>query len=330
MRVFGTIVFGTLFTLLFVLYFLLVSVVSYTTDTAAVVDTFRRANLQGFAVEVADRFVQRELQQLGNPALNELARQEVPSAMREAISERRIYDGVATAHAALGDLLAGGTDAVRIDLAETKTKLTAAVTAVCGQMAAFGGGAQEQCAQQNLRLTGSLSDQPSLTELLTLAGFDAERVNRSEVLADLRRLRDQTNLALLVGGGILLVLLALILLLNRQTVRRASVSVGATLVVAATSYLIVTDQIEVGLKEFAGNQATAVENAWRLPARLADPGAAFIQDLNYAFIEEAAGAADGIVSAGLLIGIALLVGPLLLRRARDRVAVVAQTGSPQS
>ena len=254
MRILGTVVFGFLFLVAFGSFFLFQSVTGYPADTEAVVGTLRAADVRTATLDVLESKIREEVQKdAEDPIFAEYILSQSRQVIDEVITDEWFYDSIGQAHRGLVDFLESGTDRVRIDLTQTKERLRTLLweagrhgVEMCDAV-----GAGRACydrardLQRTLRAyrrqvdqaMAQVPDTANLTWLLTMGGAEPGAVENSSDLAEVREGLDKLAKARWYGFGGLVVLLGLIVLINKRSLPRMMVNVGAVLAISSAIYL---------------------------------------------------------------------------------------------
>lgn len=254
MRVVGTIVFGLLFVVGFVAFFLLDSVARFPLDTRAVVETLRAADARTAALDTLEAAVRAEIRDRPeDPVFADFVIGQARAQLEAVITDEWFYETIGTAHRSITDFLERGEDNVRIDLSGMKERLRSLLyeagrhgAEVCD---AVGGGRECRSAARDFQRTlgryrgqidramARVPDVVNLTWLLSLGGAAPGSVEPAPRVQEIRRALRQAALARWIGLGALALMLVLIALVNRRSLQRVLFHVGIVSAVAAATYL---------------------------------------------------------------------------------------------
>jgi cell division protein FtsB len=339
MRVAGTVFFGLLFTVGFVVFFLFHSITSFPLETRAVVDTLRAADVRTAALDTLEAMLRKEIEDRpDDPVFAEFALGQARAQLEAVITDEWFYDTVAAAHQGMTDFVARGEDTVRIDLGDTKDRLTSLLfeagrhgVEMCD---AVGGGRECRSAARDFQRTlrryrgqideamDQVPDVVNLTWLLSLGGAGTDSIEQSPRLQDARRALQQLALARWFGLATLVVMLGLIALINKRSLQRMLVNVGLVAALAGATYLAIVpagSSWAVGRldEELAAERAAAEERG--------DPSFAQAAGIRVVaeMVERIAKRATVPVTVVLLAGLGMVAGGVVLhvvRRRRQRPA----------
>jgi hypothetical protein len=260
MRVVGTIFFGLLFTIGLIVFFLFNSVTRYPLDTEAVVDTLRAADVRTATLDTLEAMLRREIRDRPeDPLFADFVIGQARAQLETVITEQWFYDTIGTAHRGMKDFLERGEDAVRIDLAGTKERLTSLLFEAGRhgvEMCDVVGGGREcrsmaRDFQRTLRRYRGQIDQAmsrvpdvvNLTWLLSMGGVEPGSLEASPELQEARRTLRQLAYVRWIGLGTLVVMLGLIALINKRSLQRILFNVGLVAGLAGAAYLAVVPAV---------------------------------------------------------------------------------------
>ena len=334
MRVVGTIIFGLLFTVGFIVFFLFHSITTFPLETRAVVDTLRAADVRTAALDTLEARLRAELRDRpDDPVFAEFVIGQARAQLEAVITDEWFYGAIATAHQGMTDFLERGEDTVRVDLAGTKERLTALLfeagrhgVEMCD---AVGGGRECRSAARDFQRTlrryrgqidetmDQVPDVVNLTWLLSLGGARPGELERSSPLQEARRALRQLAWARWIGLATLVAMLGLIALINKRSLERMLVNVGLVAACGAATYLAVVPTgtaWAVGHLEeqLAAERAAADERGEPSFAQAA--GIRVVAEL----VERIAKRANTPVTVVLLAGLGLVVGGVVLHVVRRR------------
>ena len=254
MRVFGTVVFGLVFTMAFVAFFLLHSFVGLPTDTEAVVGAFRRARLHEAVVGSVHGLIASGARSSGaDPTYTEHVLAEVRPSIERTLDREWFYEKLGSAHAGLVGFLENGNDTSAVDLTDLKSKLRTLLleTGRAAMEQCKSGESPDVCDNQGaiqgtferyeLEVDSAIDeipDETNMTALLSRSNANAEEAEASDTLSGARKRLSGFRSVRLVGVFILLLLLAVVALVNLRTAARVLVNVGLVLALSCTVYLV--------------------------------------------------------------------------------------------
>ncbi|MBN1771083.1 MAG: hypothetical protein JXB32_07480 [Deltaproteobacteria bacterium] len=256
MRVAGTVFFGLLFTIGFVVFFLFHSVTRFPLDSRAVVETLRAADVRTATLDTLEAMLRREIRDRpADPVFADFVIGQARAQLEAVITDDWFYGAVGTAHQGMTDFLERGEDSVRIDLSETKERLTSLLFEAGRHGAEMcdvvGGGREcrsiagdfERTLQRYRSQIDETMDQVpdvvNLTWLLSLGGATPGSIEQSPQLQEARRVLRQLELARWIGLATLVVMLGLVALINKRSLQRALFNVGFVAAFAGATYLAV-------------------------------------------------------------------------------------------
>ncbi|MFO0614586.1 MAG: hypothetical protein U0414_18520 [Polyangiaceae bacterium] len=310
MRTFAAAVLTVLFVAAFVSHLALTAVLDVGTSTPTFVATARAADVRGLLLDVAEASVLEAAQREAGPVLAPALGAGVRGALDEAAPEGWFYTALGASHEGLMRYLDGATGGGEVDLTEVRS----AVRRQVAKTAAIAPGANAAKLTATVdRLAAAIPEKVSMTMLVANAAAELDANQRTALLrglrSDLATLRT-ARLATLIGGIVALVLLALV---SMKTAARGLVTVGIALVLASAVYVgagfalqhVVRDRVVAGLEKARSRDTPVGAALANGLGRLADTaGRAVSRD------------ADGPAYAAVGLGLALLVGGIVLRARR--------------
>ncbi|NMC71001.1 MAG: hypothetical protein GYA57_13185, partial [Myxococcales bacterium] len=337
MRVVGTILFGLLFVLGFVAFFLLDSIARFPLDTQAVVETLRAADARTAALDTLEAVVREEIRDRPeDPVFADFVIGQARAQLEAVITEEWFYEAIGTAHRGMTDFLERGEDSVRIDLSATKERLANLLyeagrhgVEMCDVV---GGGRECRSAARDFQRTlrryrgqidramAQVPDVVNLTWLLSLGGATPGSVEQSPRVQEIRRALRQAALARWIGLGALALMLVLIALINLRSLQRVLFNVGIVSAAAAATYLAAvpaatTHGLRILEEELVQDRAAAERRGDPSFAQAA--GVRVVGEMAERIGRRAVAPVTGVLAAGLGLAAAGVVLHLVRRRRRQ-------------
>jgi hypothetical protein len=334
MRVFGTIVLGSLFAIAFAAFFLFQSVTRYPLDTDAIVETLRAADVRTAALDTLEDAVRRQvLEDPEDPVFAEFAVSQSRTVIDQVITDEWFYDTVGQAHRGLVDFLEQGADRTQIDLTAIKDRLREMLweagrhgVEMCDAVNA--GRACRDAArdvQRTLRryrgqveqAMARVPDKVNLTWLLTMGGAAPGELERSAGLVEVRQALETMRMLRWLGLGALILLLGLVALINMRSLQRILVNCGVVLACASALYLAAAP---VGARLISGEvrERLAAERAAATSRGEAVYPHIAAERVVTEILRRVTGGSDTPVYGCLGLGLALVAGGIVLHIVRRR------------
>ncbi len=296
MRTFGTIVFGLLFIVAFVGFFLAHSAVGFPLSTESVVETAKEVELYDVVMETVDMGMQEAVRQADNKQLAEELASGMGDTLKDAIPEDWFYENFEKAWAGLVAFVEGGEDVAEIDLKEQKEQLRKYIDGVVDKYAPT----EDEAERARKELDDALKvvpDTVTIGALFSKAGNDAPDTAQLE---DLRDNIKEFEKYRMMGLGGLLGLLFLLILLAAKSPKRFLISIGIILTLSSGLYLAVTNVgtdllIEEAMKE---HESTASSESERFAEK---KGIEVAQTAIRSAVQRSDTLVAGIGAAGLLM-----------------------------
>lgn len=253
MRFIGSLFFGFIFVVVFIVYFALRAIVNLPTDTEALVGSLQEADLHGQMVSVLEASVEQQIKEApGDKKYNAVILSKVKPIVSAVLPEDWFYETLTSAHSGFVTFLEDGEDTTKIDLRERKKQLKEKLVTVGEETLALcekhgGGEACESVKQATAAFTlleGQINaaidrvpDETNFTALASRSGKDVSELTESQELKDLREGMSMVKKAKWAGLGILVFLLLIIGLVNFTGPPRALIAMGVVLVLSGGIYL---------------------------------------------------------------------------------------------
>jgi hypothetical protein len=262
LRVLLTIVLAIAFVVGFFAFFLLDSVLRYSTDADAFVDTARSAEVRTMLADATEEFLFQEI--AADPSLSGISRTELRAMIDSVISEQWFEATVRSAHGAAMTAIDDASKAAVIDLRQTKAALHGALDELVQrantQCAAVLGVAACADAEAARAVVGAfrvragrgidrIRDEVDL--VAELRGGDARKTANLDAvrsrIGDVRTWR-------WIGLGLLAVCLGLIAVVNLHPLSRLLTATGVSLMLAAGIYLALVGVVRASARTRIGDE----------------------------------------------------------------------------
>jgi hypothetical protein len=327
MRAAFSIIVGLAFTVAFVTFFVVHSVLSYLTSPTAIVDAAKAAETRTLALDAVQRLVGEQLAN-EHPAIETAVMARARTVIDDTVSSEWFYDTLADTYPGLVTFVETGDDTKTIDLRETKERLRT-------QLGELGASVENECAEvigaaacsssSELRVfmgkynravdraIGQIPEQTTLRTLLQDAGARA-LVEDSPEVARARKGIQAARTARWVSAVVMLALLGLLIMLNAGKLQRAVLVVGLVLVFASIAHFITIAAVDGPVRDAVSERIEARRAQVGGHSDVVEAG----QKLVLSMAERSVGDQNGTVGMILFLGVACVGGAVVLGLRRSR------------
>lgn len=328
MRGVFSIIVGLAFTVAFVTFFVLHSVLGYLTSPTAIVDAAKAAETRTLALDAVQRLVAEQLAN-EHPIIEQAVMTRARTIIDEAVSSDWFYDTLADTYPGLVTFVETGDDTRTIDLRETRERLRTQLTELgtkveteCADVigaAACSSSSELQAFMGKYkravdRAVSQIPEQTTLRSLLEDAGARNLVEDSPEIVRARKGIR-AARTARWVAAVVMIALLGMLIMLNASKLQRAVLAIGLALVFASIVHFIAVAAFEGPVRDAVSERIDARRAEVGEHSDVVDAG----QKLVLSMAERSVADQNGTVGLILFGGVLCVAGGVVigLRRARD-------------
>lgn len=252
MRVFGTIVVGLLFIVAFISTLLLNSVLSFPTDSDAVVEVVRATGVREAVVSAVEQAIIEETAKIPEEGVRDALKSQIHGAADTLIDDEWFHEAIGASHGAIVALVIDDNPDKKVVLAPFKERLRTFATKVMTAAVEKCKAAGAECASEDQltegvaqfqkqldTMLGKIPDEASIRQLAEVTGQKLEIVENTKELEEFRDGYSKVKLGRWAALGILILLGGLIALINSTGPARILINLGVVFLLSAGLYLAV-------------------------------------------------------------------------------------------